>query len=38
MGGVWREQTQYRHGDFWRGSDRWCYRTSTFMETSTHEG
>ena len=23
---------------FIRGSDRWCYRTSTLMETSTHEG
>ena len=23
---------------FSRGSDRWCYRTSTLMETSTHEG
>ena len=37
-GGVWREQTQCRHGDFWRGSDRWCYHTSMLMETSTHKG
>src|SRR3989337_2315423 len=37
-GGVWREQTQCRCRDFFRGSDRWCYRTSTLMETSTHEG
>ena len=29
---------QCRRRDFWRGSDRWCYRTSTLMETSTHEG
>ena len=29
---------QCRYEDFWRGSDRWCYRTSTLMETSTHEG
>ena len=28
----------WRHECFWRGSDRWCYRTSTLMETSTHEG
>ena len=24
--------------NFRRGSDRWCYRTSTLMETSTHRG
>ena len=35
---VERGQMQCRHGDFWCGSDRWCYRTSTLMETSTHEG
>ena len=29
---------QWIHEDFWRGSDRWCYRTSMFMETSTHGG
>src|SRR6187399_2665476 len=34
----WRRSNAiWRHGDFSRGSDRWCYRTSTLMETSTHE-
>src|SRR3954469_8672805 len=28
----------WRHGCFSSGSDRWCYPTSTLMETSTHEG
>ncbi len=37
-GRVWIRQTQWRHGDFWHGSDRRCYCTSTLMETSTHEG
>src|SRR3954468_19275759 len=28
----------WRKGCFCRGSDRWCYPTSTLMETSTHGG
>jgi len=36
-GGVCREQTQCRRGDFFHGSDRWCYHASTLMETSNHE-
>src|SRR6187399_3200283 len=37
--GRWRRSNAiWRRGDFSRGSDRWCYRTSTLMETSTHGG
>ena len=37
-GWDWSVQTQWRHGDFWRVSDRWCYRTSTLVQTSTLNG
>ena len=38
-GWDWSVQTQLETWRFFiHGSDRWCYRTSTLMETSTHEG
>ena len=37
-GWDWSMQTQLKTRRFWRGSDRWCYRTSTLVETLTHEG
>ena len=39
-GSDWSVQTQFGDTEifFIRGSDWWCYRTSTLMETSTHEG
>src|SRR3954468_9854047 len=38
MEGFGEIKRNWRHECFSRGSDRWCYPTSTLVETSTHEG